>query len=436
MSFDPRQRRELLRVFGPVALLVLIGFVVAYQFIKPAPPRRVVMATGVADGAYSAYGQRYRQALAAQGIELVLRHTAGSMENLALLRQGQVDVAFVQGGSVVGGEGKGLQSLGSLYFEPVWLFHRAGLQLDRLDRLAGLRVAVGAVGSGTRQLVLRLLHDTGLRDDAMRLSALSGHAAAQALEIGELDAVFLVSGSQSALVRELVASPGVTLSSLARAQAYTRRYRFLTRLLLPEGSLDLAANLPPRDIQLVAPAASLVASSKLHPAITDLLLQAAGEIHRPGGPFEAVGQFPSPAFTELPLSEAASRYYQYGPPLLQRYLPFWAASLVDRLKIMLLPLIVLLLPLFKVMPPIYTWRMRSRIYRWYRELERIDLAQHAAPDRAGLAGLEDELDGLEDEVLRVEVPLSFAGQLYHLRQHIDLVRSRVLARSGEDQSKV
>jgi len=424
MTSDPRERRELLRVFGPVLLLVLIGFAIAYQFIKPAPPRHVVLATGAPSGAYHAYGERYRKALAAYGIDLELRTTAGSMENLALLRSGAVDVAFVQGGSAPSGGIDGLEGLGSLYYEPLWLFHRAGLSLDRLAGLAGRRVAVGAEGSGTRQLVLRLLADNGLDEGAVQLSGLNGAAAAAALRKGELDALFLVSGADASLVRTLIASPGVTLASLARAPAYARRYPFLTELTLPEGTLDLAADLPPRDVRLIAPAAGLVAADTLHPAIIDLLLQAAGRTHGRGGPFAAQGQFPSPAHGEFPLSRAASRYYQYGPPLLQRFLPFWAASLVDRLKVMLLPLVVLLLPLFKVMPPIYSWRMRARIYRWYRELERIDLALHDDPEQAMQGELLLQLAALEQEVLRVEVPLSFASQLYHLRQHIELVRSR------------
>jgi TRAP-type uncharacterized transport system substrate-binding protein len=384
------------------------------------------MATGGPAGAYHAYGQRFREALAIQGIELVLRNTAGSVENLTLLKTGEVDVAFMQGGSV-NGNGSGLQALGSLYFEPLWLFHRAALPLDRLDGLQGLRVAVGTEGSGTRELVLRLLADAGLTDANVQLVSLGGQAAADALRRGELDAVFLVSGAESALVQALLHAPQLSLASLERAAAYTRRYRFLSELSLPEGAMDLKANLPPRQVRLVAPAAGLVAGPELHPAISDLLLQAADDIHGKGGWFEPPGQFPSAAFTELPLSKEAERYYKYGPPLLQRYLPFWAASLVDRLKVMLLPLVVLLLPFFKVMPPIYTWRMRARIYRWYRELERIDLAQHGSTEPALRSQLAGDLNALEEEVMRLEVPLSFASQLYHLRQHIDLVRSRVKA---------
>ena len=425
-SSDPRERREMLRIFGPVVLLVLLAFAVAYQFIKPAPPERVVMATGVPAGAYHDYAQRYGEVLAAQGIELVLRNTTGSVENQALLKAGEVDVAFVQGGSVHG-DGSGLQALGSLYFEPLWLFHGAGPLLDRLDGLKGMRVAVGAEGSGTRELVLRLLADAGIANAGAQFIALGGRAAATALVQGELDAVFLVSGAESALVRDLLKEPGVNLASLARASAYTRRYRFLSELTLPEGAMDLAANLPPRRVRLLASAAGLIAGPELHPAISDLLLQAAGDIHGKGGWLETPGQFPSAAFTELPLSKEAHRYYKYGPPLLQRYLPHWAASLVDRLKVLLLPLIVVLLPFFKVMPLIYTWRMRARIYRWYRELERIDLAQHGSTDETRRGELDRDLAALENDVLKLEVPLAFASQLYHLRQHIDLVRSRVHA---------
>ncbi len=422
MTSDPRERREIIRVYGPVLVLVLVAFIVAFQFIKPAPPDRVVLATGGEQGAYHAFGKRYQSILAEQGIELVLRPSAGSAENLSLLRSGEADVAFVQGGSVKPGEVGGLHALGSLYFEPLWLFYRAEREVRRLGDLRGLRVAVGAQGSGTRQLAAQLLGANGISTSDISLQPLGGQAAAAALRAGEVDAVLLVSGVTAPAVQALVNTPGVRLAGLDRAAAYARRFRFLSELSLPEGSLDLAANLPPSDLKLVAPTAALVAGPALHPAIADLLLVAATRIHGPGGTFEAVDAFPSPAYTELPLSKEAERYYQFGPPLLQRYLPFWLASLVDRLKVMLLPLIVLLLPLIKIMPPIYSWRMRSRIFRWYRELERIDLALYDGHDRAALG---DDLDALEQEVVQVEVPLSFANQLYHLRQHIDLVRGRL-----------
>jgi hypothetical protein len=220
----------------------------------------------------------------------------------------------------------------------------------------------------------------------------------------------------------------VGLASLERAEAYALRHRYLSTQLLPEGAVDLAHNIPPRPVRLLAPTAGLVANPELHPALVDLLLLAAREVHGPGGWFERWGEFPTSDFRAFPLNAEAERFYQYGPPLLQRVLPFWAASLVDRLKVMLLPLLVLLLPLFKLMRPIYGGRMRARIYRWYRDLELLDERLDAAPDAATRDAALVELDRIEQEARRVDVPLSFAGQLYHLRQHIELVRQRLADR--------
>ena len=413
-----------LQIYGPAALLVLLGFAVAYQFIKPAPPDELTLAAGARGGAYHAYAERYRELLAREGITVKILDTAGSIENLQLLRTRAADVAFVQGGASVDGDAD-LTAIGSLYFEPLWLFHRAGLVLDRLPALRGLRVAVGSEGSGTRDLVLQLLADNGIGDENTRLLALDGAAAAAALAAGESDAVFLVAAPTAPVVADLLARPEVTLASLERADAYARRYRFLSTLTLPEGAVDLARNIPPRPVRLLAPTAGLVSGPALHPALVDLLLLAAQRVHGPGGWFETVGQFPSADLSAYPLNAEARRFYDYGPPLLQRYLPFWAASLVDRLKVMLLPLLVLLLPLFKVMPPIYSWRMRARVYRWYRELEEIDSGLADSSEAGAHKEIQARLAALENEVRRVEVPLSFAGQLYHLRQHIDLVRQRL-----------
>jgi len=413
-----------LTIFTPAVLLVLLGFVVAYQFIKPAPPDKVLMASGGEEGAYHAFALAYAERLAAEGIELQIANTAGSVENIEHLRNGSVEVALVQGGIDDSGEGEELRSLGSLYYEPLWLFTREGLNLDRLPKLAGLRVAIGQEGSGTLALVERLLVDNGLDTGQAGFVRTGGKAAAQALLDGDVDAAFFVSSARSSLVSRLLREPGVILASFERADAYARRYRFLTSLDLPEGAVDLQQNIPPRPVRLLAPAANLVVNADIHPAVIDLLLQAAEQAHADGDWFEERGQFPQDALLAYPLAREAKRYYKFGPPFLQRYLPFWAASLIDRLKVMLLPLVLMLLPLFKVMPPIYTWRMRSRVYRWYEELETVDrkLAEEPGVDLEAMAR---ELDRIEDDVRAVHVPLSFAHQLYHLRQHIDLVRQRL-----------
>ncbi|MGB5251829.1 MAG: TAXI family TRAP transporter solute-binding subunit [Sedimenticolaceae bacterium] len=425
MASNRSALRYQITIYGPAALLVVAAFVLAYQFIKPAPPKRVAMATGGVDGAYQAYAQRYAAYLAGEGITLELRPSEGSLENLDLLRRGDVSLALVQGGVGEGSNDAGLVSLGSLYYEPLWLFHRADMDVKQLRDLGDRRLAVGPEGSGTRALVSRLLRDNGLHDENS-WSRAGGQAAVAELLDGSVDAAFFVISADSKPVATLLRDPRVALADFVRAEAYQRRYRFLSSLTLPEGVVDLAENIPQRTVRLLAPTANLVAHPDLHPAIVDLMLLAATEVHRDGGWFEAQGEFPQPGLLAFPLSKEADRFYQHGPPFLQRFLPFWAASLVDRLKVMLLPLVVLLLPLFKVMPPLYTWRMRARIYRWYDQLERAE-QRLAAGDWEGASVLE-ELDRIEAEVQRVNVPLSFTDQLYELRQHIDLVRRAALSK--------
>ena len=419
MKGDRNPLRHQFAIYGPAALLVLFAFVLAYQFIKPAPPDRVVMATGSPDGAYHAFARRYAAHLAREGIELELRNTAGSLENLRLLQAGEVSLALVQGGVSSDAGDDELTSLGSLYYEPLWVFHRRELGLERLSDLEDRRIAVGPAGSGTRALATRLLEDNGV-EPSDRWLPVGGQSAVDALRQGEVDAVFMVISAQSALVRQLLADPAIALFDFTRAEAYTRRHRFLNSLELPMGVMDLGKNLPERRVRLLAPTANLVSHADLHPAVIDLMLQAADEVHREGGWFEEPDEFPMPGLLAFPLSKEAERYYRHGPPFLQRFMPFWAASLVDRLKVMLLPLLVLLFPLLKVMPPIYTWRMRARVYRWYEELEQAE--QLLAAGECDLQWAASELDRIESEVQRVKVPLSFTGQLYDLRQHIDLVR--------------
>ena len=419
MSRDRNPIRDQLTIYAPAVLMVLAASLLAFQFIKPAPPRHVVMATGAPEGAYHQFAERYAAVLAREGITLELRPTAGSVENLALLRAGEVSLALVQGGVDDGKTAPGLYSLGSVYYEPLWLFYRKELVVRRIGDLAGRRVAVGPDGSGTRALADLLMRENDLGDTATPISR-GGQGAVDDLVAGRVDAAFFVMSAQSELIRELLENPDVVLADFDRAAAYAQRFRFLNQLELPEGVYDLAGNVPNRKVRLLAPAANLVSHPDLHPAVIDLMLQAASEVHSQGGFFEERDEFPSARLLSFPLSKEAERYYKHGPPLLQRFLPFWAASLVDRLKVMLLPLLVLLFPLIKVMPPIYTWRMRARVYRWYEELENAE--RRLAEGEGDAAALRKELDRIESEVRQVKVPLSFTDQLYHLRAHIELVR--------------
>jgi len=411
-------------------LVTLVAFVLAYQFVDPAPPSQIAFTTGKAGGAYDKFAQQYQQALGKQGIELILHNSQGSIENIARLESGSAAAGFLQGGTASDhrdnepdnkSESR-LLTLGSLYKEPLWVFHRKLTPVNTLTDLLGKKLVVGAEGSGTRTLVMQLLNANGLHDQVELLPGKNGEDL-ELLKSSRVDAVFMVASPTSEKVSAFLEDESLTLMNFDRAEAYQRRMKYLTHVKLPRGMVDLSKDIPRNDITLLAATANLVVRDDLHPAIQDLLLQVADEIHGQGGWFEENGEFPNANFAEYPLSTEAKRYYKYGPPLLQRYLPFWLASLIDRLKVMILPLVVLMIPLMKIMPPIYTWRMRSKIYRWYQKLEQIDLAN--SRENPDVEDLRDQLEKIDQEVIHVHVPLSFASQLYDLRQHIELVKRRL-----------
>ncbi|MGF1592996.1 MAG: TAXI family TRAP transporter solute-binding subunit [Kiloniellaceae bacterium] len=410
---------------GPAVLIVVAGFVFAYQFVRPAPPDRVVIATGHEDGAYFAYGQAYAERFRREGFELVLRQTAGSVENLRLLADeaDEVPVAFMQGGIGTPEEHPALTSLGSLYFEPIWVFVRGSEAPARLTGLTGKRIAVGAAGSGTRAVALPLLGDNGITEQTAELIEMDGGQAMDALAEGTLDAAFFVGSATSQTIATLLSMPEVTPMSFERADAYVRRHAYLSKVVLPMGTLDLAANLPARDLVLLAPTATIVVTPEMHPALIDLMLLAMSDTHRQGGYLEPSGFFPNGDHVTYPLEPAARRFYERGPPLLQRYMPFSAANLIDRLWVMVLPLLTLLYPLFKILPPLYSWRMRARVNRWYKELAALD---DRLNDRSiTLAEATERLDEIERSVEQVHVPAGFADRAYTLRLHIDYLRRKV-----------
>jgi TRAP transporter TAXI family solute receptor len=412
----------------PAILILVAGFFFAYQFVRPAPPDKVVMATGAEDGAYNALGKIYAERFRKEGFELVLKTTAGSVENLGLLAdpKAEVPVAILQGGIGRPAEHPGLTSLGSLYFEPIWVFVRSAKQPKRLTELTGKRVSVGVAGSGTQAVALPLLADNGITGETAKLLELGVSDSVKALEIGEIDAAVIVGSATSRTVRAVLALPGVRPMSFERADAYVRRYSYLSKVVLPMGTVDLAKNLPREDVTLLAPTATVVVNQEMHPALVDLMLLTLKDTHGAGGYLEAPGEFPSPRYVTYPLEPAAQRFYERGPPFLQRYMPFGAANLVDRLKVMILPLLTLLYPLFKVVPPLYNWRMRARVTRWYKELEALD--DQLTAGSISRAEAREQLDAIEHSVERVSVPAGFAASAYTLRLHIDYLRNKVEGR--------
>lgn len=419
--------RDLFATAWWIFLIVGIGFVVAYQFVQPAPPKRIVITTGGESGAYYQFAQRYAAILARDGITLEVKSSAGSLENLDRLKADQAQVGFVQGGVMPPKEDpdaeddSGLLSLGSLFYEPVWVFYRGERDLTRLTDLRGKRIAIGQEGSGVRQLAQQLLAANEI-EAGEHLVPLSGLTAAEELQQGRIDAAFIIASESAPVVQVLLRSPGIRLMSFAQSGAYQRRFPFLTKLTFPQGVADLVRDFPPNDIKVLAPTANLIVRDDLHPALQSLLLQAASEVHGKSGFFQDAGEFPSYKDPMLPLSPDAARYFKSGPSFLQRYLPFWLAVLVDRLIVLLLPVVALLIPLLKVAPAIYTWRVRSKVFRCYGELKFLedDLKNHF--DRARLAEYRSRLDALEDEAVQLHVPLGFTDLVYTLREHVNLVR--------------
>ena len=426
--------RDIVFVALPSLLLIAGAFWLAAQFIKPAPPDKLIISTGGEGGAYQRFAARYKDALAGYGIALVEKPSAGSTENLARLRDPdfEVDAAFIQGGTAHPVDDDALVSLGDFYYEPLWIFYRDGAvgSGDKVLELRGKRVAIGGEGSGTNQLARELLAANGLDAKNTRLIEAGGLGLVEKLGKSEIDAVFVVGPTQSSLVWSLLYTPGVRLMNLAHAEAYARRFPHLARLVLPRGAIDLTLDIPAQDVQLVSPMATLLVREDTHPALIDLLMQAASEVHGAPGVFQKPREFPHAGHSEFPLSKEAERYYKSGKPFLQRYLPFWAATLIDRMVVMLVPLLAVLIPLFKFAPQIYGWRVRSRIYRRYGELKFLENEVNEDPARHTRAEWMSKLEDIEKDASTIRTPLTFTDMLYTLRGHIELVRDMILRRTA------
>jgi NMT1 family protein len=421
--------REMLKVGAPLALILAMGFLVAYRYVGSPPPRTIRIATGAADGAYYSFAQQYARLLARDGITLEVIPTAGTIDNLDLLKSGDVSLALVQGGCATEADRANLQSLGSLFLEAVWVFTPRVSPIHRLNELEGRRVTVGPPGSGTQVLATQLLAANGVSESNTTFVHTDTADVMPLLLRGELDAGIVVASAEAPVVRALAEEPRIEVLDLERTGAYGRVFTFLTPVTLVEGVLNLGRNIPSRDTRLVATAASLAARRDLHPALIPALLDAATRVHKAGGLLEETGQFPSSNLVDLPMNEDASRYIRNGPSFLYRWLPYGTAVALDRLKVLLLPLIALLLPLFRIAPPLYQWRVRSRVYRWYAAVRDIDLAiLSEEPDVASLRG---RLHALESDVSSVSVPLAYTGEQYHLRLHIRLLQEELDRRESQ-----
>jgi TRAP-type uncharacterized transport system substrate-binding protein len=408
--------------------LILLG--AAAVVIDTLPPRRVVMATGAEGGANHELGIRYREILAKAGVKLELLPTTGGLENLARLRDPRsgVGVGFVQGGTTSKKESPDLESLGTIFYEPLWLFFRSEIG-NGIQALRGRRVSIGPEGSGGRALALDLAKRTKLDSIVGELLDLPPTTAAEKLIAGEIDAAFIVTGWDSPVVQRLINAKGIEIGSYQRADAIVAFYPFLSKLTLPVGVVDMLENRPPSDVVLLAPKASLAVRADLHPAVQHLLLSAAVEIHSQPGIFQRAGQFPAAESIDLPLSDEAQRFYKSGRPFFEKHLPFWIATLVEKVLVVFVPLAVLLYPAFKFLPQAYDWLMRSKILRLYDEMRSIESEIESAGLDRNRDAINAKLDQLHQRANQLRLPTTYASALYTLRSHLNIVRARLSAGS-------
>ena len=419
--------RAWLTALMPIVVILVLVFWVSNRYLHPIPPKTLVMTTGAEGGSYSVIAERYRQILARDGIHLKLLPSPGSVENLRRLADESqiIEVGFVQGGMGKMEEASNLVSLGAVFYAPLWVFYRGDETLDDLSQLKGKRITIGPEGSGVRKISLDLLKTADSSGPPTVLRELSGIEAGKAITEGGVDVVMTFGSPDSALVLGLIGAPGVRLMNFSQAEAYTRLFPDLSHVVLPRGIFNPSKKLPPSDVHLLAPTINLVARKSVHPALVYLLLKAAVEIHGGAGWDHSAGEFPSLKTQDFPVSDHAQRFYKSGGSFLYDYLPFWAATFVDRMILILIPLGLVLIPLIGIMPWIYTWRNRSKYYRWYRELRDLEkeLTEREHPE--DVKDYKERLDRIEEAVSRIQVSVVFYDELFILKEHLEMVRQKL-----------
>lgn len=420
--------RDVVMTSVPVVLLFVFVVVTIVWLIDPAPPRTITMSAGPRDSVFMQTAKEYKTILARNGIKLNVLESDGSVQNLQRLLDPKqhVDFALVQGGVAKGVDTSSLMSLGSIRFLPLTVFYR-GHGLAHLSQLDGKRIAIGREGSGTRTLSLNLLAANGIvPGGSTALLPYDGLQAAIELIKGNIDAALLSGDSATRdMMQRLLAIPGISALNFTDASAYTRLFPYLNEIDLPPGVLDLRHTIPPETVHLIGPTVEIIARPGLHPAISDLIIEAAQEVHGTAGLLQTAGQFPNPVAQDFPISEEATRYYRSGKSFLYRYLPFWLATVVDRLLVLLLPAAVLLIPSLRLIPALFRWRIRSRIYRYYGMLIAIERGVMNGSTAEERLRLVEKLDKIEESLNHLRVPLSYADAFYVLREHVGFVRTHL-----------
>jgi TRAP transporter TAXI family solute receptor len=432
-------RRDRVWLGALVFILVAVVVWAVVQFVQSKPAHRVVLASGPESGVYHRYALRYMEILGREGVVVEERITGGAVDNLRLLLDPNsgVDVAFLQAGIATSPASDGLVMLASLYYEPLWIFYRDSATISKINQLHGKSMAVGVPGSGTLAFAEQILAANGIQQndgstgDSTHYVPIGGNEALAALNAGNVEAALFVGGAQAPAIQRALRDPGIKFLSLDDAAAYPRRFPYITKLTLPPGTIDLAGNLPDREVNMIGTKAMLATREDFRPALINLLIDAARDIHGEQGYFEAAGEFPSTAPVDLRVSPQADQHKRFGPSFLYRYLPFWVATFVERAIILLVPLVVILVPVASLLPNVVRWRVRSRIYRWYGELALLERDVAMSKDKPPIERWLQDVDRIKLAVQGLRTPSSFASEAYTLRTHVGMVRSMVLAKRSE-----
>ncbi|MFZ1979977.1 MAG: TAXI family TRAP transporter solute-binding subunit, partial [Smithella sp.] len=416
--------------FSAIIFTALVIVIAAFLFFYFAPPNTIIITSGDEGSSFQRNSEKYAKILARNGVKMKVLKSEGSLQNLERLENPsfRVDVGFVQTGVAKGQNTDKLISLGSISYEPLFIFYRGSKPLDVLSQFEGKRLAVGEDGTGTQVLALELLALNGIKKGGnTKLLEIDEEEAEKELLEGKIDAAFMMSDSVSSkTLHELMHKPGIRLFDFSQADAYIRRIHYLNKIILPKGSLDFGKNIPARDINLISPTVELIARSNLHPALSDLLLEAATEVHSSPDLTHKRGEFPAPLEHEYRISSDATRFYKSGKSFLYKYLPFRLATIINRILVVFVPMLLILIPGLKSIPALYQWRMRLRILRWYRALLVLEegMIDQITPEEH--KDLLDRLDQIEQTVNKMKMPASFADQFYSLRSHISIVRERLM----------
>jgi TRAP-type uncharacterized transport system substrate-binding protein len=408
-----------------IASLALIYFI-------PAPPSKVVMATAFKGASFEYYGRQYREIFARSHVELELRETAGAVENLKLLQDPNADVqiAFVTGGLSDSKHARGVLSLGTVYDQPFWIFYPANEQLDQLSQLKGKRIAVGPEGSATRHMAEQVLGKGGVNSETASFLPFAGEAADKALKDGQVDAVWIIGVPEATAVQSFLRNPSLRPMSFPMAEAFTRIFPDLTRMTLPQGTIDIERMIPVNDVQLIGTKSKVLVRSDLHPEIVQLLLQTMKEVHSGADIFHRSGEYPNGSDSEYAVAPTAIDFYKNGPSFTQRHLPLWLSIHVQRAIALLVTGIAIGLPLLHFLPQSYNWMIRRRLFYWYAELRTLETSFDSITSHKQLIDKQAEIERIEDELSKIHFPLTFSDQVYNLRHHIDLVRRKIASRLG------